>query len=250
MKSKQLDRIAETSCKDCKFAIYEGKTQTGCEAGRAEVYMENGMAFEAYDKDKEFYVINTLCSYKIEKKYALSIEEIKAIRKKSFGIAVYIEDEDARGLEETIESICNVDYDHSKMSVCISHSYKLLQPEFTNKMKKQMRALENAGFSSINVVVYGNERQRDYDTFKKIARQNYITKLNAGQTIDQDTYEKIDYAINERLERFLFFEDSSCCTILFKAVNSRYLDHNDYDKMGEALLEESKAEGFYKCFNG
>ena len=61
MKSKQLDRIAETSCKDCKFAIYEGKTQTGCEAGRAEIYMEKGMALEAYDKDKEFYVINTLC---------------------------------------------------------------------------------------------------------------------------------------------------------------------------------------------
>ena len=55
MKSKQLDRIAETSCKDCKFAIYEGKTQTGCEAGRAEIYMEKGMAFEAYDKDKEFF---------------------------------------------------------------------------------------------------------------------------------------------------------------------------------------------------
>ena len=117
-------------------------------------------------------------------------------------------------------------------------------------MKKQMRALEGAGFSSINVVVYGNERQRDYDTFKKIARQNYITKLNAGQTIDQYTYGKIDYVRNERLERFLLFEDSGCRTILFKAVNSRYLDHNDYDKMEEALLEESKEEGFYKCFNG
>lgn len=250
MKSKQLGRIAETSCKDCKFAIYEGKTQTGCEAGRAEVYMENGMGFEAYDKDKEFYVINTLCSYKIEKKYDLSLEQIKQIRKKSFGIAVYIEDKDAKGLEETVESICNIDYDHSSISVCISHSYKLLDLEFTNKMKKQMRALEGAGFSSINVVVYGNERQRDYDTFKKIARQNYITKLNVGQTIDQYTYGKIDYVINERLERFLLFEDSGCRTILFKAVNSRYLDHNDYDKMEEALLEESKAEGFYKCFNG
>jgi len=250
MKSKQLDRIAETSCKDCKFAIYEGKTQTGCEAGRAEIYMEKGMAFEAYDKDKEFYVINTLCSYKIEKKYDLSIEQIKKIRKKSFGIAIYIEDEKAEGFQETIESICNIDYDLSKVSVCISHSYKLLEAKFTHKMKKQMRALEDAGFHSINVVVYGNERQRDYDTFKKIARQNYITRLNVGQTLDKDTYKKIDDSINENLERFLFFEDSDCYTVLFKAVNSRYLDHNDYGKTEEALREESKAEGFYKCFNG
>ena len=45
-------------------------------------------------------------------------------------------------------------------------------------MKKQMRALEDAGFHSINVVVYGNERQRDYDTFKKIAK---IVKKNKNR---------------------------------------------------------------------
>jgi cellulose synthase/poly-beta-1,6-N-acetylglucosamine synthase-like glycosyltransferase len=250
MKSKQLDKIAETSCKDCKFAIYQGKTQTGCEAGRVETYMENGLAFEAYDKDKEFYVVNTLCSYKIEKKYDLSVEQIKEIRKKSFGIAIYIDNEETEGLEETIASICSIDYDPSKICVCISHSYKLLTAEFTSKMKKQMRALEDAGFHSINVVVYGSERQRDYDTFKKIARQNYITRLKVGQTVDKNTYKKIDDYINEKLERFLFFEDSDCCTVLFKAVNSRYLEHNDYGKMEEALLEESKAENFYKCVNG
>tara|TARA_B100000519_G_scaffold122182_1_gene105491 strand:- start:83 stop:832 length:750 start_codon:yes stop_codon:yes gene_type:complete len=249
MKSKQLDKVAETSCKDCKFAIYEGKTQTGCEAGRAEAYMEKGMGFEAYDKDKEFYVINTLCSYKIDKRYDLSLEQIKKIRTKTFGIAVYVEEE-ADGLEETIESICNIDYDYSNVYVCISHSYKMLCPEFTNKMRKHMRKLEDAGFHSIKVVVYGNERQRDYDTFKKIARQNYITKLNAGDAIKKDTYKKIDESINDLLERYVFFEDSGSSTILFKAVNNRYLDHRDYDKMQLSLRKESKETNLYKRFDG
>ena len=250
MKSKQLDKVAETSCKDCKFAIYEGKTQTGCEAGRAELYMENGMGFEAYDKDKEFYVINTLCSYKIEKKYDLSLEQIKKIRKKTFGIAIYIEEYSPEDLEETIKSVCNIDYDRSSIYVCISHSYKLLCPEFTNKMREQMRKLEEAGFYSIKVVVSGNEKQRDYDTFKKVSGQNYITKLCSGETIEKDTYGKIDKSINGLLERYVFFEDSSSSTILFKAINSRYLDHNDYDKMQNALREESKETNLYKRFDG
>ena len=249
MKSKQLDKVAETSCRDCKFAIYEDKTQTGCEAGRAEAYMEKGMGFEAYDKDKEFYVINTLCSYKIQKGYDISLEDIKEIRKKTFGIAVYIEEE-ADGLEETIKSICNIDYDHSNIYVCISHSYKMLCVDFTNKMRAHMRSLEDSGFHSIKVVVYGNEKQRDYDTFKKIARQNYITKLNTGDVIKNDTYKKINESINDLLERYVFFEDSGSSTILFQAVNNRYLDHRDYDKMQTSLREESKEINLYKRFDG
>ena len=54
MKSKQLDKVAETSCKDCKFAIYEDKTQTGCEAGRAEAYMEKVWALRHMTKIKSF----------------------------------------------------------------------------------------------------------------------------------------------------------------------------------------------------
>ena len=249
MKSKQLDKVAETSCKDCKFAIYEDKTQTGCEAGRAEAYMEKGMGFEAYDKDKEFYVINTLCSYKVDKRYDLSLEQIKKIRKKTYGIAVYIEEE-TDGLEETIKSICDINYDHGSIYVCLSHSYKMLCPEFTNNMRKHMRSLEDAGIHSIKVVVYGNEKQRDYDTFKKIAVQNYITKLNVGEVVEKDTYKKIDKSVNDLLERYVFFEDSSSSTILFKAINNRYLDHRDYDKMQTALREESKETSLYKRFDG
>ena len=248
MKSKQLDKIAETSCKDCKFAIYQGKTQTGCEAGRAEVYMEQGIGFEAYDKDKEFYVINTFCSYKIDKKYDFSLEDIKKIRKKTFGIAIYLEEE-LGDIEQTIKSICDIDYNRKSISICISHSYKLLNPDFTSRMKRHMRALEDAGFYSIKVVVYGNEKQRDYSTFKEVARQNYVTRLYAGDTIGKDTYKKIDESINQNLERYVFFEDAASSTILFKAINNRYLDHKDYDKMQDALREESKEADLYRLFD-
>lgn len=48
-----------TSCRDCVFATYEGKTQVGCSFGsRTALYAERGRLVEAYDETKEFFVVN------------------------------------------------------------------------------------------------------------------------------------------------------------------------------------------------
>ena len=53
-----IDSI-HTSCKDCVFAIYEDQTQTDCSMGMIEQYKaKNCEIIEAYDDDKEFYIIN------------------------------------------------------------------------------------------------------------------------------------------------------------------------------------------------
>lgn len=59
MKSSQQDNIVRTSCKNCVLAIYKDKTQTGCLADRLDKLDH----FEAYDEDKEFFVIERLCNY-------------------------------------------------------------------------------------------------------------------------------------------------------------------------------------------
>ena len=54
-----------TSCKNCYFADYDGKTQTGCRLNRIEKYKNiNASVVEVYDEDKEFYVIqDKICVY-------------------------------------------------------------------------------------------------------------------------------------------------------------------------------------------
>ena len=50
-----------TPCKDCTFAIYEGKTQNGCHLNLLEKYKNKNLEIlEAYDEQKEFYIINQL----------------------------------------------------------------------------------------------------------------------------------------------------------------------------------------------
>lgn len=70
MKSLQQDhKIIRTSCKDCVFAQYENNTQVNCLHNRIKTFkqlLENNDDFqlvvEAYDNEKEFYVINRFCN--------------------------------------------------------------------------------------------------------------------------------------------------------------------------------------------
>lgn len=48
-----------TPCKKCSFAKYEQKTQTGCYLEYLDIYKNNNEeVIEAYDDEKEFFVIN------------------------------------------------------------------------------------------------------------------------------------------------------------------------------------------------
>lgn len=48
-----------TSCKNCVFSIYSDITQTGCALNFLSKYKEkNTEILEAYDEQKEFYIIN------------------------------------------------------------------------------------------------------------------------------------------------------------------------------------------------
>lgn len=53
-----------TACKECVFAVYGDKTQTGCRLGRLEKYRERGQVVEAMDNDLEFEIVNgTSCHF-------------------------------------------------------------------------------------------------------------------------------------------------------------------------------------------
>ena len=56
---EQDSNEAETVCRDCAFAVYDGDTQTACSLGRLDKFEENGAeVVEVYDEtNKEFFVI-------------------------------------------------------------------------------------------------------------------------------------------------------------------------------------------------
>ena len=80
MNSQQSDRKINTSCKDCVFAIYDSKTQSGCDFDRITKF-EN--VVEAYDEDKEFFVIPRLCTYYRDSDWNNGFIDKNLVRKES-----------------------------------------------------------------------------------------------------------------------------------------------------------------------
>ena len=61
--SHPTNNVVTTSCKNCAFAHYIENTQVSCDINRIDKFKENGVKIlEAEDNEKEFYVIQTLCS--------------------------------------------------------------------------------------------------------------------------------------------------------------------------------------------
>lgn len=74
MKLDQQDNLLQTSCKDCILAEYNGITQIGCQANRISKFNN---VIEAYDEEKEFYVIDKFCNYYRHNSAHTNIDKIK-----------------------------------------------------------------------------------------------------------------------------------------------------------------------------
>ena len=58
MTDKMISTI-HSCCKNCVFAIYDSNSQKGCSLNYLDVYKNNNIeVLEAYDDEKEFYIIN------------------------------------------------------------------------------------------------------------------------------------------------------------------------------------------------
>ena len=55
------DQQIKTSCKECVCSIYKDATQTGCSFDRIKKFGTD--VIEAYDDNKEFYVIKRFCNF-------------------------------------------------------------------------------------------------------------------------------------------------------------------------------------------
>jgi hypothetical protein len=165
---------------------------------------------------------------------------MKELSKKTFGIGIYV---DKGCIEEdflkTVQSIADCEYDHGLMTVCISHHYSIMDSRVKSMIMAGMKILEEGSFRSVKVIVFGQESRRDIDCFKYIGKNHYVSKISPGDVLPLHMLSGVDDAINKDLRRAIAFRCDDVVMLLMKAVNGRYLDHNDYDKMQEAVEKEA-----------
>lgn len=177
--------IVHTPCKDCVFAIYnESNTQIDCKTNMLTKFRDKGYEIlEAYDNDKEFFVINNKkCIFMrndswFKNKKLESIEEavVEANKENSIKYILLLEIDDKstkQNIETTIDYFCGQNISPIGILVMIDQKHSLnidikTLAKYLDKQKIKWRIqkfidLEMTGTQKIKAVVQSAPINRYY----------------------------------------------------------------------------------------
>lgn len=135
LNNKNLVGEKFTSCKDCKFAEWDGNTQIGCEQGILEKYAS---VIEAYDEEKEFNIVNNdVCLLKRPVNSSCSLEQArKEISIRYNAIIIFKANTTKKQLEKTIKALQEQDIPPSLICVIAPFGLQIDVDMVTTVLKK------------------------------------------------------------------------------------------------------------------
>jgi hypothetical protein len=231
-----------TSCKNCIFSSYESNTQTGCDFNRTEKFKELGCLQEAYDNEKEFFIIDRICNlYRTESwkkddfKY-LPQHARKEVKPK-FGIVILDTNEPSSQLDKAIDSIFSLNYNPQKVKVVIS----TFHDRGIEYLVRRTEELKREKFVASFVVNYTNISQMiEYDAFRRCGGANYLVKMEHDSILNSEILNKVDESLNENLEQIALFESGNVSIVQFHIANTQYPNYNNFRYMVDNLRSHGK----------
>lgn len=195
MKSPFQDRLANTNCKNCIFAIYDGNTQTGCSQNRLEKFE----TIEAYDLEKEFYVVKGFCNYYRPTTWNGGVADKDKVKNESsvtFDIIINctnINEEYANSISNLLSSI---KYNKEKYRVVLCHSHAS-EKNVKNHVLKLYKSI-----SGLELSVY-NDFDFYINNYISKTRKTYHIYISDNRMIDPNTMEKTNSKINDDVVKLL-----------------------------------------------
>jgi hypothetical protein len=246
MKFPHPDRKLQTSCKNCAFAQYDGKTQVGCDADRISKF--NDLVIEAYDNDREFYVINTFCNYyrgpswdtdngngliKIKKETSLSFELL-------FNCTDITENY-KNNIIEWLNYLSNNYIDYSNKIVVKLYHQHASNEETRNRVieiyKSQPKVYISTCFDE-DAFLHETIMRSPYSSHMVISENNFP---------DKNVLSNLNDEVNENLKKFIVANNNGCNVILNIGYKFQY--HNDvnpsYIHNINQLIDRSKEINLY-----
>ncbi len=200
-------QIARTSCKDCVFAIFDGdiKTQIGCSMGRIDIYRAQNpeSVIEAYDEEKEFYVINNrICNLCRNSKWAADKNprdllglQYAAIEEASLKFdVIVIANDNINDVEATISFLMQEEYKPRQITIIRKPGNQIRPAFLRNSLSKlnvkwRMASLVNPEFDEREMV----------DESIKTSKCGYIVVVKAGSTLPPQYLKNLDFLWNKKL---------------------------------------------------
>lgn len=243
MKSRQLENKIRTNCKECVFAVYEDKTQVSCDFDRIKNFGEN--VFEGYDDDKEFYIIDRLCTYYRDHAWGYSKNDKDIVEKESaasFDIVFDCNEFDNDKKNDIIKLINDIDYYKEKISlfaICNLNNKDSIQNYITDIM--------NSINKKITISIYENEEEFLHKTILS-SKRTFHTIIKSLNNIQLNSIiKKINLQLNTKLDRFLV---AKCDNVTFIS-NYAYKSLNNFEPTKlfnfniEEIIHNSKSNFMY-----
>jgi hypothetical protein len=227
----------KTSCKNCAFAVYDGKTQTNCLHKRIEKFGEE--LVEAYDDDAEFYVINRFCNYYRNKAWGYSASDIQKTESESaINISLLFDCDKLFKFEshDIIKFINDIQYYSNKINITLFHEthrdtgIKCFVSNIAREINKK---------TNISVCYNKNDFLNEQAIKHRSCFHSVINSLNMPST---NFAQKINNVINVDLKKAFTFEDTEVLFInndVYKVL-SRMDESKDYEDNVSRLVGHSK----------
>lgn len=224
--------VNQTSCKDCIFALYDGTTQVGCEDNRIEKFEDD--IVEAYDNDKEFFVINRLCTLYRTSAWNNGIKDLEKAKKES-----YIS--------------CDILIDCNNINENMAAYLNKIIPKLSTKNKIKIFCLQNATISTKEMTknLFYNHPSLLMSMCTDKTEYTYLNIMKASSMfhiiLDETNYEDVDCFIehmnnhiNEKMQKALIFKHdnkiamlSLACRILYPTLYLNY--DNEYPEIEKQI---------------
>lgn len=259
--SEDADFTINTSCVDCCFAKFIGDKQTGCEIGRIEKYKESSVnVIEAYDDEKEFFVLETFCNCHRNEFWKESgiyhrpfyknpIDRVRDENKIRCGFNVLVNKKSSFDeLKTTLESISdqeNITPSYIIVTNCSdidrSDIVGVLHEIFDDKDSPE----KGVKFFYVHLMEENPTDSRCLDVSFSRAKNGYYALFKAGSKVPKNYLSKINHAINEELMRFVALEpeDGLFNGLFLNATTYKLLRGNNMKPILEKIRMLAKARG-------
>lgn len=254
-----MTTLYETPCRDCVFAVYQGKTQTGCRFGRTEKFPDKGVELvEAQDGDREFYVVQGACRLHRHAKSPWAMKhpgrERMAVARKELQLkvdAVVALDGEltAEQARVTAESLQKQTLPPRRVVVAVNREG--VRPEEVRCFLPEdwavqflMERQQGGGFLP---------RGRSIDHAVLGSPCDFYAVVSAGQVMPPGFIADLDRAVNDELERFHLLQGE---VVVVSMAAHKYFKGNApavivgdgeegkrADSIEEKILHRAKAEG-------
>tara|TARA_Y100000389_G_scaffold155837_1_gene156598 strand:+ start:228 stop:743 length:516 start_codon:yes stop_codon:yes gene_type:complete len=154
----------------------------------------------------------------------------------NIGICIDDDSDNPEDLENIINKIINLEYPRNKIKIVIYSIFDKVAariPALVSKLKS-----ENIRCSAV-FTIEDNVFENETSVFTKLENATFLAKLSSKSSVNlQKTLDKINQIYNDESKQVLVFKNKDGVFIDKTYVSKSYLDHLDYSKMQEAILNK------------